>query len=43
MDLDVFESRRKLLGVSRIYREGRRNFRDQRIDVHKELCALSVN
>jgi len=37
-DLDVFESRGKLLGfVTRIHREGRRNFGDQKTDMHKEL------
>ena len=29
--------------VTRIHRKGRRNFRDQRTDVHKKLCTLSVN
>ena len=26
-----------------IHREGRRNFGDQRTDVHKELCTVLVN
>jgi len=43
-DLDVFESREKLLGiVTRICREGRRNFKNQRTDVNKELYTLSVD
>jgi len=29
--------------VTGIYREGRQNFGDQRTDVHKELCTLSVD
>jgi len=26
--------------VTGIHREGRRNFRDQKTDVHKELCTV---
>ena len=26
--------------MTRIRREGRQNFRDQRTDVHKELCSI---
>jgi len=29
--------------VTGIHREVRRNFRDQRTDVHKELCPVVVN
>jgi len=29
--------------MTRIHREGRQNFEDQRMDVHKELCTLSVD
>ena len=43
-DLDVIESRERLLGfVTETCRESRRNFLDQRTDVHKELCTLLVD
>jgi len=29
--------------VTGIHREDRQNFRDQKTDVHKELCTLLVN
>ena len=42
-DLNVFKSKRRLLGfVTGIRREGRRNFGDQRTNVHK-LCILPVD
>jgi len=41
LDLDIFESRERLLGfVTGICREGRWNFADQRTNVHKKLCTL---
>ena len=43
LDLDIFESRGRLLGfVTRIHPEGRQNFGDQ-LNVHKELCILSID
>ena len=43
-DLDVFESRGRLLElVTGTRREGRQNFGDQRMDVHKKLCTLPVD
>jgi len=44
LDFDVFELRGRLLGfVTGIRHEGRRNFKDQRTNMHKELCTLSVD
>ena len=41
-DLEIFESREKLLGiVTEIRREDRQNFKNQRTDVHKEMYTLS--
>ena len=29
--------------ITRIHRKGRRNFRDQRTNVHKKLCTIVVD
>ena len=43
-DFDVFESRERLLGfMTRIRRERRQNFINERTDMHKELCIVLVD
>ena len=44
LGLRRIQIKRKIVRImTRIYDKGRRNFKDQRTDVHKELCIVLVN